>query len=194
MSERIIPVLTTERVLLTLPDEDAAGRVLDYFVRNKSYHAFTSPARPKDFYDEGYWRRRLADNQREFRDDVSMRLFLFHRDDPDGQAIGDCGLTQFVRGPLQACFLGYGLDFALEGRGYMSESLRVLLPFAFGELGFHRVMAGYLPTNERSGRLLRRLGFAVDGYARDYLYLNGEWRDHVLTALTNPDPKPPPRP
>lgn len=47
-------------------------------------------------------------------------------------------------------------------------------------------MANYVPTNERSGRLLRRLGFTVEGYARDYLFIDGAWRDHVLTSLTNP--------
>ena len=44
-----------------------------------------------------------------------------------------------------------------------------------------------MPTNERSARLLRRLGFAVEGYARDYLLLDGQWRDHVMTALINRD-------
>ena len=53
-------------------------------------------------------------------------------------------------------------------------------------------MANYIPHNERSGRLLRRLGFMVEGYARDYLFINGAWRDHILTALTNPNPRPPP--
>jgi ribosomal-protein-alanine N-acetyltransferase len=46
-------------------------------------------------------------------------------------------------------------------------------------------MANYVPTNERSGRLLRRLGFVVEGYARDYLFIGGRFQDHVLTALTN---------
>ncbi len=46
-------------------------------------------------------------------------------------------------------------------------------------------MANYVPTNERSGRLLRRLGFTVEGYARDYLCLNGTWQDHILTSLIN---------
>ena len=40
-------------------------------------------------------------------------------------------------------------------------------------------------------RHLRRLGFVVQGYARDYLHIDGEWRDHILTALTNPNPEDP---
>jgi ribosomal-protein-alanine N-acetyltransferase len=40
----------------------------------------------------------------------------------------------------------------------------------------------------RSGRLLGRLGFVIEGYARDYLLVNGRWEDHVLTSLINPQP------
>lgn len=43
-------------------------------------------------------------------------------------------------------------------------------------------MANYMPTNEQSGRLLRKLGFSVEGYARDYLLLQGTWKDHPLTS------------
>jgi len=73
----------------------------------------------------------------------------------------------------------------------MGEALRAAFGQVFGLLGLHRIMANYLPTNERSARLLRRLGFTVDGYARDYLYIDGAWRDHILTALTSPSPQPP---
>lgn len=37
-----------------------------------------------------------------------------------------------------------------------------------------------------SARLLERLGFVKEGYAREYLHIDGAWRDHVLTARTNP--------
>lgn len=48
-------------------------------------------------------------------------------------------------------------------------------------------MANYLPQNQRSAALLKRLGFSVEGYARDYLKINGEWQDHILTSLVNSD-------
>ncbi len=48
-----------------------------------------------------------------------------------------------------------------------------------------RIMANYMPHNMRSGHLLTKLGFEREGYAKQYLQINGEWRDHVLTALTD---------
>jgi len=194
VEKRHLPTLKSDRVELLLPDESAAPRVLDYFVRNVPHHGFTLPDRPKDFLTEGYWRKRLVDDRSDFESDTSMRMFMFHRGESAGPVIGDCGLTNFVRGPLQACFLGYGLDHDHVGRGLAFEGVGALVAYAFETLGFHRIMAGYLPTNERSGNLLRRLGFTVEGYARDYLYLNNAWRDHILTALINPNPKPPPAP
>ncbi len=60
------------------------------------------------------------------------------------------------------------------------------IDYAFRELRLHRIMANYRPENGRSGRLLERLGFVREGYARDYLFIDGAWRDHVLTSKTNP--------
>jgi len=68
----------------------------------------------------------------------------------------------------------------------MSEALRAGDGFAFEELRLHRIMANYRPENERSARLLERLGFVREGIARDYLFVDGAWRDHVLTSLTHP--------
>ncbi len=45
----------------------------------------------------------------------------------------------------------------------------------------------YLPHNQRSGKLLKRLGFVAEGYARDYLMINGQWEDRILTSLINPN-------
>jgi ribosomal-protein-alanine N-acetyltransferase len=44
-------------------------------------------------------------------------------------------------------------------------------------------MANFRPENDRSRRLLQRLGFVEEGFARNYLFIDGAWRDHVLTSL-----------
>lgn len=68
----------------------------------------------------------------------------------------------------------------------MHEALQAGIAYVFNELRLHRVMAGYMPRNLRSARVLGRLGFVIEGYARDYLLVDGRWEDHVLTALVNP--------
>ena len=68
----------------------------------------------------------------------------------------------------------------------MAEALRATNAWAFGELRLHRIMANYRPENERSARVLERLGFVCEGIARNYLFIDGAWRDHVLTSLTSP--------
>jgi len=84
------------------------------------------------------------------------------------------------------CEVGYVGDVLTAGRGLMREALEATLDHAFHELRLHRVMANYRPENARSANLLARLGFVREGYARDYLFIDGAWRDHVLTSRTNP--------
>lgn len=67
----------------------------------------------------------------------------------------------------------------------MYEALTAAVKYTFEEMNLHRIMANYMPANERSGKLLRQLGFTLEGYARDYLLLEGGWRDHILTSLIN---------
>lgn len=87
--------------------------------------------------------------------------------DTPGNIVGDINFTNVVRGAFQSGYLGYQLDRALEGRGLMGEALAVAIDHVFRHMNLHRLMANYVPTNERSARLLRRLGFSMEGYARD---------------------------
>ena len=72
--------------------------------------------------------------------------------------------------------------------GHMTAAVRTVLPFAFGTLRLHRVEAACIPTNVPSIRLLERCGFAREGYARQYLCINGVWQDHLLFARLKDEP------
>jgi len=181
--------IETARLTLTLPTVDFAPRFLRYFEENDEHLGPWEPTREAGFFTEDYWRARLERTRQEFAADSSMRLVLLSKEQPKGPILGHCNFNNFIRGAFQACTLGYSLDHRHVGRGLMHEALTAGIAYAFAELRFHRVMANYMPTNERSGRLLRRLGFVVEGYARDYLYIDGQWRDHVLTSLTAPSPR-----
>ena len=71
----------------------------------------------------------------------------------------------------------------------MTESLLAVCEFAFGRIGLRRLEAACLPQNEASRGLLEKVGFQYEGYAREYLRIDGEWRDHLLYALLRDDPR-----
>ncbi len=180
----------TERTWLVMPPPAESDAVLRYFERNRAHLEPWEPARPDTFYTQRFWRDRLIANRRELEQGAAMRLFAVSRGLPPqhpDRVIASCNFSNVVGGAFQACTLGYGLDHAQVGRGLMEEILRAAIPVAFETFRLHRIQANYQPVNERSGRLLRRLGFTVEGYARDYLQIAGEWRDHVLTSITRPD-------
>jgi ribosomal-protein-alanine N-acetyltransferase len=161
-------------------------RVVAYQRENAEFFAPTSPRRSPDFLSEDYWRQQIERDREDARADRHVRFYLISRDDPDG-IVGHVSLTNIARGPAQYCDLGYGIAKDREGQELMTEGVAAAIRFAFDDLRLHRVKAAYLPTNERSGRLLRRLGFVVEGYARDYLQIQGTWQDMILSSLLNPD-------
>ncbi len=69
----------------------------------------------------------------------------------------------------------------------MTQGLQLVLTFAFQRLKLHRVEAACLPHNGPSRSLLTKSGFREEGYAREYLCIDGRWQDHVLFALLRSD-------
>lgn len=187
-------VLHSDRLLIRTLGPAGAPRVVSWLARSRA-HLEPWSTFPEGFFTVPYWERRLAAADKALAEGRGVSFWLILEEDesdgPDGRIIGACNYSNIVRSAFQACHLGYNLDPSFEGRGYMREALQTTLAYMFDTVGLHRVMANYMPDNLRSGGLLRRLGFVVEGYAKDYLFINGAWRDHVLTALVNPNPTDP---
>jgi len=183
--------LETPRLTLTLAPLEAAPRIVAYQRENWDHVARWTGPRGSEDLSVANWRRRLDQFAADERAGTALRFMLFPERNLAGPVLGVVNFTQIFRGPFQACYLGYALDYRLEGRGLMREALEASIRHMFEVMKLHRIMLNYMPSNERSAGLARRLGFAPEGIARDYLYIDGAWRDHVLTALSNPSaPKP----
>jgi ribosomal-protein-alanine N-acetyltransferase len=185
-----VPTVVTPHLVATAPPPAAASRVADYFRRNRNRLVEWSSDAPEGLAEESYWRDKLHKYLTEIEEDRGLRVKLFLRDrgGVDGPVIGLVSFSQLERGPIQSAKLGYSLDGEHVGRGLMHEALTALLPLAWTELGLHRVIATYAPANEKSGAVLRRLSFVVEGYARDYFLSGGVWHDHIVAALVRPRP------
>jgi ribosomal-protein-alanine N-acetyltransferase len=185
------PRLHTPRLVVRLAQPGMEAALVRFLRDNYEGHLdrWSPPVVPA-FFTEAFWRERLSVCVEEYQAGRSARFVIATLEDPDA-IIGTCNYTNIVRGPFQACFLGYQIGREHEGRGLMAEALTAANGFVFETLRLHRIMANHRPENVRSARLLERLGFAREGIARDYLFIDGAWRDHVLTALTNPafDPR-----
>ncbi len=180
-----LPLITTERLLLRLATKEDISKILAYYTENKTYLTPFYPLWPVDFFTQEYWHTQVENNYLEFINDLSLKLFIFPRKNST-RIIGLINFRNFVRGSAQFCYVGYNLAEAEQGKGYMTEALNAAIQYVFQELNMHRIMANYMPHNQRSGNLLKRLGFVVEGYAKEYLFINGKWQDHILTSITNP--------
>ncbi len=178
------PVLKTKRLILRLPEKSDVTSILNYFKENETRFASTDPPKPEGFHTESYWLDRIQSAHIEFEGEQTLRLFLFDSL-TNSSVVGTITFTQMFRGPFHACNLGYAIDGKNEGKGLMTEALQVAIEYVFETLNFHRIMANHLLENERSARLLKRLGFIIEGTAMNYLFINGKWRDHILNSLTN---------
>lgn len=175
----------TARLSCRLAKPDDAEALWRYRTTNRDLLAPWEPLRDEAYYTPAHSRRTLEEWMLGVAQDRAYPILMF---DPDErEVLGSFTFSNVVRGPFRACLLGYGLAAEHEGRGLMREALAPALGWAFDTLGLHRVMANYLPRNERSGRLLAALGFEREGLARRYLQIAGTWEDHVLTAKIAPD-------
>jgi ribosomal-protein-alanine N-acetyltransferase len=180
-----LPIITSDRLLLKMASQDNIRPILKYFTENKTYLTPFYPTWADNFFTEEYWQYQVEGHLWEFINGHSLKLFIYPQKNITG-VIGTVNFSNFVRGAAHFCFVGYSLAENEQGKGYMTEALKAANQYVFQELNLHRIMANYMPHNQRSGDVLKRLGFVVEGYARDYLLINGKWQDHILTSLTNP--------
>ena len=178
------PTLATARLTIEHVTVNHAPLLVEFFRRNEAHLARWDPPRPAGVHSAEFWEAECERAVDEHNNGLVARWVLFLRAD-DSQVIGRINYTQIARGPFQSCVLGYAIDAAFERRGLMQEALGATIAHMFDAMRLHRIQASYMPENRRSGRLLQKLGFRREGVAPQYLYIDGAWRDHVITALLN---------
>ena len=99
-----------------------------------------------------------------------------------GEMVGVVNINHIVGGALRTGSVAYFVAKQHAGKGYMREGLTQVKEHAFQELRLHRLEANIQPGNTASQALVRGCGFALEGIAPRFLYINGAWRDHERWA------------
>ncbi len=101
----------------------------------------------------------------------------------DRAFIGEANLGHIFYWPVKTGEAGWWIDEAHQGQGLMTEAFRLLLDYAFNDLGLHRVQLTTTPSNRRARRLAERVGFRREGLLKRATHINGKWEDSVLYGL-----------
>ncbi len=173
-------ILETERLVVEPVKLEHAQAILAYHVRNRAHLEPWEPARHPNFYELEY---QLGVIERSLASDTEMRFVGIERE--TSTIVASVNLSNIRRGVNQSAIIGYSVDEASQGRGYATACAEAVVRYAFDVLNLHRLETSYNPINAPSGRVLRKLGFVVEGYARDYLRINGNWNDAILVGRTN---------
>jgi [ribosomal protein S5]-alanine N-acetyltransferase len=148
--------------------------------RSRDFLTPWEPIWPSDDLTRSAFRRRLKRYSDDQRADLAYAFLIFRND--DNAMVGGLTLANIRRGVAQAGSIGYWVGAPLIRRGYMTAAVRALIPFCFKTLRLHRLEAACIPGNAASVSLLEKTGFTREGYAREYLCINGIWQDHLLYA------------
>lgn len=176
--------INTKRCCITSLRPIDALLMKTYYVENKSHLKPWEPPRGEEYYSLSGWQYLLSRHNDACN--AGRGVYLCALDTQCSTVIAVMNFTNILHGSVKSCGLGYSIAKKYQGQGYMYEALAAAIPMVMKQYRLHRINASYLPHNQRSANLLKRLGFEKEGYARSYLNIDGEWRDHVLTGLVNP--------
>ena len=155
------PTLTDGVVTLRLARAHDAAAMTDGLSEVGTVEWLISVPHPYDHAESVRWVEEVAPGG--WRD--GSLLFLSIADAADDSFLGEVGLTQVVldEGRVE---VAYWLMPGARGRGVMARALRLVLAWAFDELGVVRVDWAARADNDASRAVAEAVGFRVEGVRR----------------------------
>lgn len=169
------------KVSIRVLNSDDASDLLEYYTRNKDFLSKFEPHRDEEFYTVEVQKQSLIENYKEFIKGEGAHFGIYKAE----KMIGRIRIYNIVHGVFKSAFIGYSMDEQYQGNGYMKEAVSLVVTYAYEELGLHRIEATTLVDNEKSQRVLKACGFNELGICKEYLHINGKWRDHVIFYKNN---------
>ena len=104
-----------------------------------------------------------------------------------GQMAGQLNVANILYGSVSSAVLGYWIAPEFAGKNVTPAAVALAVDYLFNELGLHRIEIDIRPENLASLRVVQKLGFRYEGLKKDFIHINGDWRDHYVFALTAPE-------
>lgn len=79
--------------------------------------------------------------------------------------------------------IGYALNRNYWGKGFMTETLSVMMKYGFDNIKLHSVEANVNPENINSIKLLEKTGFKKEAHFKENYLFNGKFLDSIIYSL-----------
>ncbi|MEM6474326.1 MAG: GNAT family protein, partial [Planctomycetota bacterium] len=79
--------------------------------------------------------------------------------------------------------IGYSFNSKFTGQGFATEAVVALMGFVFNSMGMHRICAGVDARNERSWKLMERVGMRREAHFVDANFEDGHWVDDYVYGM-----------
>ena len=126
------------------------------------------------------FRRLVRSLRQQARDGRAMPFMICY----EGRVVGQLTVAGITWGSARWAQVGYWIAQSHAGRGLTTLAVAMVVDHCFGPVGLHRIEIAIRPENAASLRVVEKLGFERIGLSPAYLHIDGDWRDHVLFALT----------
>ena len=83
--------------------------------------------------------------------------------------------------------IGYALKPEYWGRGYMYETINRMVRFGFKNMNLHSIEANVNPDNDKSKKVLEKIGFKKEAYFRENYLFNNRFLDSIIYSLLEKD-------
>lgn len=167
------PVLEGKDIFLRLMNEDDTENIVkwrnsDFVRRNFIYQ--------EPFSKEGHeqWKKTMVDTGKVVQFIISTK---------DGNPIGSVYLRDIDNVHKKA---EYGIFIGEKnalGKGYGTQAARLIIHYAFEQLGLHKLMLRLLADNKQAYRSYEKAGFVQEAYLKDEVFLEGVYKDVIYMAV-----------
>ena len=103
----------------------------------------------------------------------------------DGELAGQLNVSSIAWGSVSSATIGYWVSERFAGKSVIPTAVALATDYCFFQMGLHRMEICIRPENEPSLRVVQKLGFRYEGLRRNYIHIDGGWRDHFCFALTS---------
>ncbi len=162
------PVIDTRRLYLRKMNRSDSADMYEYSCREDVTRYLLWSPHPSEAYTAKY----LAYLQSRYRAGDFYDWAVVVRD--TDKMIGTCGFTR-LNIDSNSAEIGYVLNPDYWGYGYAPEAVRAVMRFGFNELRLNRIEAKYMVGNERSVRVMEKVGMTREGINREAIHVKGRY-------------------